>query len=171
MFLRLVRAVDYLCSMAEWDGNRLAVVGESQGGLQTAAIACLDSRVNLAIMTCPAHTDLAGPRQGRKSSWPGIYDLAMESTPELIDEILPYFDGTNFLKHVYSKLVVEVGFSDLTSPPACVYAGYNVCPSAEKMIIGVPHRPPSASNIHPDYIKSVKVLGWKKKRILEDFLK
>ena len=171
MFLRLVRAMDYLCSLQEWDKERVAVIGESQGGLQAAAIACLDSRVNLSILTCPAHTDLAGTRQGRKSSWPGIYDIAMKSTPDLIDGILPYFDGANFLRHVQSKVVVEVGLSDLTSPPACVYAGYNVCPSTEKVIMGVPHRPHSASNIHPDYIKTAKTLGWKKKRILEDFLK
>lgn len=171
MYLRLVRAMDYLCSLPEWDGERAAVLGESQGGLQSAVLACLDQRIKLAILTCPAHTDLAGPKQGRKSSWPGIYDIAEKSTPHLIDDILPYFDGANFLRHVHAKLIVEVGLSDMTSPPACVYAGYNVCPSLNKTMYGNPHRPHSGSNIHPEHIKGVKLIGWKKKKTLDEYLK
>lgn len=46
MFLRLVRAIDFLTSQPEWDGKTLIVYGSSQGGYQAIVAAGLDSRVS-----------------------------------------------------------------------------------------------------------------------------
>ena len=41
MYLRVLRAIEYMTSLPEWDGRRILVVGESQGGGQAVAAASL----------------------------------------------------------------------------------------------------------------------------------
>jgi len=47
-----VRALDYLQSRPEVDGQRLAVTGTSGGGFQTTWISALDERVRVALPSC-----------------------------------------------------------------------------------------------------------------------
>jgi cephalosporin-C deacetylase len=42
MFLRVLRALDFLTVQPEWDGHTLIVYGSSQGGFQAFAAAGLD---------------------------------------------------------------------------------------------------------------------------------
>jgi len=45
MYLRLIRTLDFLASQPEWDGKRILVIGESQGGGQALAAAGLDKEL------------------------------------------------------------------------------------------------------------------------------
>lgn len=136
MVLRALRALDYLCTLPEWDGKRVVVSGGSQGGFQSMALAGIDSRVTYIKVGNPAHTDLASPRQGRKQAWPAVYERIMKSKKEsaIIEDILPYFDASNFIRHTNAILDVSVGLQDTTCPTGCVLAAYNVCPSKDKTI-------------------------------------
>lgn len=60
MFLRLIRAIDFLTSQPEWDGKTLIVYGSSQGGFQALAAAGLDSRVTFICAGVPAGCDHTG---------------------------------------------------------------------------------------------------------------
>jgi len=147
MVLRAVRAIDYLCTRPEWDGKRVMAGGGSQGGYQTAAVAGLDRRVSFARVIVPAHTDLAGPRVGRKAAWPGCFTQAEAKTPELTDAILPYFDGAMFLKYAKGKVIVEAGLTDSTCPAGSVLAAYNNCQSKDKYLFTYPYRPHGTKDI------------------------
>src|SRR6202023_1256808 len=47
-----IRAVDYLLTRPDVDGERISITGTSGGGTQTALIAALDPRINIAVPSC-----------------------------------------------------------------------------------------------------------------------
>ena len=132
MFLRMVRALDYLCSRKEWDGKRVLVTGGSQGGAQSAALAGLDSRVSMVVVDVPAMWDSGGILKGRTSCW--TKPLERDGLDSPAATIMPYYDACNFMRYYKGELVVNVGLIDLTCPPASVWSVYNVCPASSKVI-------------------------------------
>ncbi len=132
MFLRLVRALDYLCTRKEWDGKRVLVTGGSQGGAQSAALAGLDPRVSMVVVDVPAMWDMGGSLKGRSSAW--TKPLERQGKDSVAAQIIPYYDACNFMRYYKGKLVVNVGLIDLTCPPAGVWSVYNVCPASSKEI-------------------------------------
>lgn len=139
MYLRLVRAIDYLVTLPQWDGKRIAIYGESQGGAQSAALAGIDNRITAASLRVPAFMDVAASFDERAGSWPQAYGRRAE---ELID-VLPYYDAACLLTLTKARLFFEAGLIDYTCPPACVAAGYNNAPVADKTIVFFPYRPHS----------------------------
>lgn len=138
MFLRMERAVDFLCSDKYWDGKRFMVVGESQGGAQAAAIAGLDSRVTAAVLKVPAMIDMGGYMAGRMSGWPQPGEREKDSPA--VPEVIPYFDAALLMKGCTAKMFVEIGLIDTTCPPAAVYAGVNNC-KGDVIVSTFPRRP------------------------------
>ena len=132
MFLRMVRALDYLCTLKEWDRERVLVTGGSQGGAQSAALAGLDSRVKMVVVDVPAMWDMGGILLGRTSSW--TKPLEREGIDSPAARIMPYYDAANFMRHYKGELVVNVGLIDLTCPPASVWSVFNVCAASSKTI-------------------------------------
>jgi pimeloyl-ACP methyl ester carboxylesterase len=47
-----IRAVDYLLTRSEVDGERISIVGTSGGGFQAAQIAALDRRIKVVVPSC-----------------------------------------------------------------------------------------------------------------------
>jgi Acetyl xylan esterase (AXE1) len=47
-----IRAVDYLLTRPDVDGERISITGTSGGGTQTALIAALDARIKVAVPSC-----------------------------------------------------------------------------------------------------------------------
>nr|WKN35702.1 acetylxylan esterase [Tunicatimonas sp. TK19036] len=137
MYLRLLRTLDYLTSQPEWDGERILVIGESQGGGQALAAAGLDPRVTAAVATVPAMCDWGGLLVGRKGGWPN--PLAFEADEEKMQQTLPYFDAAHLLKDCKATLVTEIGFIDMTCPSISIYAAINQA-EGEKIVYGVPYR-------------------------------
>ena len=132
MFLRMVRALDYLCSRKEWDRKRVLVTGGSQGGAQSAALAGLDPRVNMVVVDVPAMWDMGGMLKGRTSCW--SKPLEREGIDSPAAKIVPYYDAANMMRYYKGKLVVNVGLIDLTCPPASVWSVFNICPASSKEI-------------------------------------
>ena len=134
MFLRVLRALEYLKSMPEWNGKDVIVTGSSQGGAQTLFAAAMDKDVTLACATVPAMVDFGGclavPQ--RRSGWPQPY-AADKKTKELAP-VWDYFDMANFGRRIKCPIYLSAGLIDATCPPSGVYAMYNVIPSAKKNI-------------------------------------
>jgi cephalosporin-C deacetylase len=72
MFLRLVRAIDFLAAQPEWDGEHIIVYGHSQGGGQSLAAGGLDPRVTFIASGVPAICDHSGQAAGRINGWPKL---------------------------------------------------------------------------------------------------
>jgi cephalosporin-C deacetylase-like acetyl esterase len=126
MFLRLVRAIDFLTAQPEWDGRTLVVHGSSQGGAQSIVAAGLDSRVTFFAAGVPAMCDHTGAAVGRISGWPKLVPNGADGKPDARAlEAARYYDAMNFASRTRAAGIVTVGFIDTTCPPTSVYAAYN----------------------------------------------
>ncbi|MFN0076871.1 MAG: acetylxylan esterase [Prosthecobacter sp.] len=127
MFLRLIRAIDFLTAQPEWDGKTLIVYGASQGGFQAFAAAGLDARVSFICAGVPAGCDHTGSQANRISGWPKIVPNDTEGKPDAAAlQASRYFDNVNFATRAKCQgAAVTVGFIDTTCPPTSVYAAYN----------------------------------------------
>lgn len=167
MYLRLIRTLDYLTQQPEWDGKRIIVIGESQGGGQALAAAGLDQRVTFVVATVPAMCDWGGTIVGRKGGWPQPFER--KGNLEKMKNVLPYFDAANLLKFSEATIVVEIGLVDNTCPSTSVYAAINQA-KGKKIIFPVPYREHSWPNEaqRPEWDKMV--FG-QKNLFVENFLK
>lgn len=126
MYLRVVRALDFLVSQPEWNGKVLAVVGHSQGGGQALAAGGLDSRVTFIGVGVPALCDHTGAAIKRVSGWPKIVPNGPDGKPDLaVLEASRYIDGVNFASRYHGEAIMSIGFIDVTCPPTTCYAAYN----------------------------------------------
>ena len=127
MFLRLIRAIDFLTEQPEWDGKTVIVYGSSQGGFQAFAAAGLDSRVTFFCAGVPAGCDHTGTSANRINGWPKLVPVDADGKPNTtVEQVARYFDCVNFATRAKCKgAAVTVGFIDTTCPPTSVYAAYN----------------------------------------------
>ena len=139
MYLRLLRAIEYMTRQPEWDGRRILVIGESQGGGQAVAAAGLDPRVSCVVLNVPAMQDLGGARKGRRSGWPQPIENHPNLSAAQLDATLPYFDGALLIRHSQAEIYCEMGLIDTTCPPSAVWSSLNNAPG-KKTVNCVPFR-------------------------------
>ena len=132
MFLRLVRAIDFLTAQPEWDGRTVVVQGSSQGGFQAIVAAGLDPRVSFFAAGVPAGCDHTGFKVGRINGWPKF--VATGETPAAaVVEAVRYYDTVNFATRAKAPAIFTVGFIDSTCPPSSVYAAFNAVPTRKEI--------------------------------------
>ena len=130
VYVGCARAVDFLCSLPQWDGRNVIVTGGSQGGALTIVTAVLSDRVTLCAPFYPALCDLTGFLHHRAGGWPkffsGYYSDGQVDIPqEQAVETLQYFDGVNFARRLRVPTFMSWGFSDDTCSPTSVWAAWN----------------------------------------------
>lgn len=125
MYLRVLRAIQFMTQQPEWDGKRIIVIGESQGGGQAAAVAGLDNRVSAVVLNVPAMMDFGAPYAQRRGGWPQPAESHPELSQEQRDAVLPYFDAGLLLGHSKAQIYCEIGLIDTTCPPSAVWSGLN----------------------------------------------
>lgn len=126
-----VRAVDFLYSLPEFDGNTLGVTGGSQGGALSIVTASLDPRVKFLAALHPALCDYAGYLHKRAGGWPHYFRNAQPVANEV--ETLAYFDAVNFARRVKVPGWYSWGYNDVTCSPTSMYSAYNVIPGAKEL--------------------------------------
>lgn len=135
VYLGCVRAVDFLASLPQYDGQNLAVTGGSQGGALSIVTAGLDSRVKWVGAYYPALSDVTGYLKGRAGGWPHLFagdNLAFNNKPDRI-KTTGYYDVVNFARLVNVPGYYSWGFNDETCPPTSMYAAYNVIPGPKRL--------------------------------------
>ncbi len=134
MYMRVMRALQYVKTLPEWDGKNLIVVGTSQGGAQTIAACALDQDVTLARAGVPAMCDHSGVLAGipRNSGWPALYKRSADGKPDLpeVAECAAYYDGCYFARRIKCPIYINTGLLDGTCPPTSVFAAYNSLPES-----------------------------------------
>ena len=137
VYLGCVRAVDFLASMPQYDGQNMAVTGGSQGGALSIVTAGMDSRIKWVGAYYPALCDVTGYLHGRAGGWPHLFagnDLAYNNKPDRI-KTTGYYDVVNFARQVNVPGYYSWGFNDETCPPTSMYAAYNVIPGTKTLDI------------------------------------
>ena len=144
MFLRLVRAIDFLTAQPEWDGRTLIVHGSSQGGAQSIVAAGLDPRVTFFAAGVPAMCDHTGVVVSRVNGWPKFLANPPDPADPKVVEAVRYYDAMNFTTRARCPGYLTVGFIDTTCPPTSVYAAYNAL-AGPKQIFNDPPSPHAVS--------------------------
>ena len=127
MYLRDLRALDFLCSQPEWDGHTVILEGVSQGGAQSIAVTALDPRVTYLVCGFPGLCDLSGAVAGRIAGWPRMVPVDAQGKPDPAAlETSRYVDIVNLASRVKAPSHFWIGFVDAVTPPTTTYAAYNV---------------------------------------------
>ncbi len=125
VYLGLVRCIDLLTSLPEWDGRNVIAAGGSQGGALALIATALDNRITHCVANHPALSDMAAGAADLTSGYPhftkesGAYSAACMKT-------LPYYDVVNFARHIETPVYMTWGYNDNTCPPTTSYAVWNV---------------------------------------------
>lgn len=129
VYLALIRSIDMLTSLPEWDGHNVITQGGSQGGALAIVAAGIDSRVTQCVANHPALSDMAAYSNGLTGGYPHFNRTEGMFTPENI-RTMAYYDVINFARHVKADTYITWGFNDNTCPPTTSYAVWNTltCP-------------------------------------------
>ena len=130
VYVGCARAVDFLCSLPEWDGRNVFVTGGSQGGALTIVTAALNEKVTLCAPFYPALCDLMGFQHHRAGGWPKFFsryykdgDVGKDNQQAVAT--LQYFDVVNFARILRVPVFMSWGYSDDTCSPTSVWAAWN----------------------------------------------
>ena len=135
VYLGLVRCIDLLTSLPEWDGRNVITQGGSQGGALAIIAAALDERVNLCVANHPALSDMAAAaQQGLTHGYPH-FSKAEGFLTEAHLQTLPYYDVTSFAPFVKAKTYLTWGFNDNTCPPTTSYAVWNLLQCQKESLV------------------------------------
>jgi len=134
MFLRVMRALDFIKSRPEWNGKELVARGGSLGGIQTIAAAALDRDVTVAVASVPASCEYNGYKQGRDAAplYRGKEGIARIEADPRRAVTLAYHDAVNFAPRIKCDIYVCTGFADELCAPSGVFAFYNALPATTK---------------------------------------
>ncbi len=156
MYLRIVRAIDFLTSQPEWNGKTVVAVGHSQGGGQSLVAGGIDDRVTFIAPGVPAICDHSGNSAGRVNGWPKLVPNGADGKPDTkIQLAARYVDAVNFASRCKAEAIMSVGFIDAVCPPSSCYAAYNAL-QGEKSVINEPlmgHAAPA--HIHKTFFDRV----------------
>lgn len=137
VYLGCVRAVDFIFSLPEFDGENVVVMGGSQGGALSIVTAALDSRIKGLVAFYPALSDVTGYLHGRAGGWPHFFNqsnIEFNNTPKKI-ETSKYYDVVNFARHLTVPGFYSWGYNDVTCPPTSMYAAYNVITAPKTLFL------------------------------------
>lgn len=138
MMLRVLRALEYVKTLPQWNGKDLIVAGGSQGGLQALTAAGLDHDVTRCEALKPWCCDLAGGTVGRVEGWRPAWTAA-----------LGYYDAANHAKRIRCETTIITGLGDYVCPPSGNSVLYNniTAPKKIEYIQGSTHGfdPPDAA--------------------------
>ncbi len=134
VYLALVRCLDLLTSLPEWDGKNLAVQGGSQGGALSIVAAALDQRVTQCIVNHPALSDMSAYNEGLTGGYPHFNRIEGFFTSDVLATI-PYYDVVNFARHVKAKTYMTWGYNDNVCPPTTSYAVWNVLACPKELLL------------------------------------
>lgn len=129
VYLSLIRCLDLLTALPDWDGRNLIVQGGSQGGALAIVAAGLDRRVTQCIVNHPALSDMAAYSAGRTGGYPHFNKVDGMFTDRNM-RTMAYYDVVNFARHVTADVYMTWGYNDNTCPPTTSYAVWNTftCP-------------------------------------------
>ena len=127
-----LRAVDFICSLPQYNGKALGVTGSSQGGALSVITAALDSRVTFLAAVHPALCDHEAFFKKRACGWPHyFYYYGAPDEKQL--ETVRYYDTANFARLLNVPGWFSWGYNDEVCPPTSMYAAYNVIASPKEL--------------------------------------
>lgn len=125
-----IRAIDYLTSRADYDGENVVVMGVSQGGGLSMLVAGLDDRVKLLAVSNAALCEHTAYAEGRASGFPYFLQESENEvgTSNHFNQTLDaskYYDAARIVKLYNGPSLSIIGYRDTICPAASTYAAFN----------------------------------------------
>jgi len=128
----VLRAVDFICSLPQYNGKALGVTGSSQGGALSVITAALDARVTFLAAVHPALCDHEAYFKKRACGWPHyFYYYGTPGENEL--KTIRYYDTANFARQLKVPGWFSWGYNDEVCPPTSMYAAYNAITAPKEL--------------------------------------
>ena len=139
VYIGCKRGVDVIFSLPQFDGERVAVTGGSQGGALSVVVAALDSRIKCLSAFYPALSDMTGYLHNRAGGWPHMLRNAetvnrANNTKEKL-ETISYYDVVNFARQLKVPVFFSWGYNDQVCPPTSTYSVYNVVTAPKYLML------------------------------------
>lgn len=129
-----VKAVDFLASLPEWNGEKMGVSGSSQGGFLSLAVAALDRRITCLSVVHDAMCDYEAELHHVAGGWPHYFYQQNDVEAKRI-EGARYYDGINFARRITAKGWYSFGLNDEVVPPTSSYAVFNTIQAPKELSI------------------------------------
>jgi len=124
-----IRAIDYIHSRPDFDGQNLVITGISQGGGLGLCVTGIDQRVKALTIANPALCEHAGYKYNRASGFPYYNSIAAQGNIENIDEAVfqasKYYDAKYFAQRIDRPCLFTTGYKDLICPTSSVFGATN----------------------------------------------
>lgn len=133
IYLGCVRAIDFIYTLPEFDGDLIAY-GSSQGGALSIVTASLDDRVKGLVSFYPALCDLTGFLKNRAGGWPRMFNNPKYNTPENINTA-QYYDVANFARFINVPGFYSFGYNDIVCPVTSMYSAVNMVEAPKDLLI------------------------------------
>lgn len=136
VFMGCVRAIDYIFTLPEFDGERMMVSGGSQGGGLSIVTTALDSRVKYFVCFYPALCDHMGYLYDRAGGWPHMFDrtrICFRTAERILNS--RYYDAANFARLIRVPGFFSWGYNDLSCPITSMYSAYNVVTAPKELVL------------------------------------
>ena len=136
--LGIIRTIDYLETLPEYNGAGVALTGKSQGAGLAVIGAGLDNRVVAVSQSQAALSDHEGLLHGRSSGfpyWVRNYVYCSSATEEEVREAMGYYSVPNFATRYAGPSLNAVGYTDEICPPSTIFSVYNSYLSSQKTMI------------------------------------
>ena len=142
VYLHGLQAISCLAARPDVDAEKIVVVGGSQGGRSSVAIAGLDARVAAAVPAIAHFSNVvytewaAACRNAGLTGMDSELPPPPESTPA--QKCIPYYDIMNFAPDVKCPVLMNIGLIDPVSDATGVWATYQRLGSKDKQIVPLP---------------------------------
>ena len=126
MAARVIRAFDFVKTVAAWNGRDLGVIGYSQGGLQAAWAAGLVPEITRAEIGMPWCSDVGCAKAGRQRGTCPDYQPGLD-----------YYDPVNHIRRAPETCLVDIvraGLGDYVAQPSGVAVLFNNAPAKKRVI-------------------------------------
>lgn len=160
VFIDGVRAVEAARSNPLVDPHRIAVLGGSQGGGISLAVAGLEPAVKVVMPDVPF---LCHYRRATEITDCHPYEeivrycMVHRDKVDMVFNTLSYFDGVNFAASTKAQALFSVGLMDDICPPSTVFAAYNHFAGPKEIKIYSFNQHEGGGNLHDlEKIKFIK---------------
>lgn len=142
IFLDTVLLARIVMGFQEVDADRVAAMGNSQGGALAVACAALEPRIKAAAPVYPFLSDyyrvwtmdLAKQAYEELATFFRHFDPLHQREDEIFER-LGYIDIQNLAKRIRAKVLFTVGLMDPVCPPSTQFAVYNKITSEKSLVV------------------------------------
>jgi len=134
----VMRAMDFATSRDDLDRDRIALVGTSQGGGISLAVAALDSRVKAVAAHVPFLCNFRLAAQTTNSLVKKLLDQAKRNDERAL-RTLDYFDPFQLAPQLRVPVLISAGGKDEVCPLATIQSVYDRLPGKRKTLKTYPN--------------------------------